>query len=296
VTLAPDGAVALDLFHTLQVPIQTPVSPDERWVATAVFSLTTVPRAATGTADHVALIDTSTNEVVAFVPAPAGAHGVNWGPKLGGGYYAYVTAQHANVLTVIDPDPNGDGDGHDAAVVGTTLLANGSPGAGVTDGVGGQGVKPLPLAHDGWIQETLALSGTGALSAEVEGWLALLTDEQKNPVGEHGHELTLTLDALSAGSIADLAVVGAAPGAAVFYAASLVGVGAGPCFPVLGGLCVDILPPFILLGSAAAGADGVAVLSVPVPPGTTSIDVHLQALVPAGAASAKSQAVTATIQ
>jgi hypothetical protein len=45
--------------------------------------------------------------VVAFVPTPAGMHGVNWGAKLGGGYYAYVTNQHANVLTIIDADPNG---------------------------------------------------------------------------------------------------------------------------------------------------------------------------------------------
>ena len=102
VTLAPDGATGLDLFHTLQVPIQTPVSPDERWVATAVLSLTTVPRANTGSADHVAIIDTRTNSVVAYIPTPAGTHGVNWGAKLGGGYYAYVTNQHANVLSVID--------------------------------------------------------------------------------------------------------------------------------------------------------------------------------------------------
>lgn len=185
VTFAPDGQRGLDVFHTLQVPIQTPVSPDERWVATAVLSLTTVERPPTGSADHVAIIDARTDEVVAFVPTPAGTHGVNWGPKLGGGYYAWVTNQHANVLTVIDPDPNGDGDGSDAAAVGTILLANGSDGAGVTDGTGGQGVKPLPVSHDGWIQPTVELVGTGQLSEEVEGWIALLTEEQKNPEGHH---------------------------------------------------------------------------------------------------------------
>ena len=31
------------------------------------------------------------------------------------------------------------------AVVGTIILTNASPGAGVTDGTGGQGVKPLPI-------------------------------------------------------------------------------------------------------------------------------------------------------
>jgi hypothetical protein len=181
VTLTPSGQTGQGLAHTLQVPIQTPVSPDERWVATAVLSLTTVPRPPTGSPDHVALIDTTTNQVVKFIATPAGTHGVNWGAKLGGGYYAYVTNQHANVLSVIDPDPNNDGNGADAAVVGRILLANGSAGAGATDGTGGQGVKPIPMTHDGWIQQTVALSGTGTLSAEVEGWLAQLTAEQRDP-------------------------------------------------------------------------------------------------------------------
>jgi len=187
VTLTPDGQTGLNIFHTLQGPIQTPVSPDGKWSATAVFSLTNVNRPPTGSADHVAIIDTTTDQVVAFVPTPAGTHGVNWGAKLGGGYYAYVTNQHANVLTIIDADPNGDGNGADAAAVGTILLANGggggrnARGAGVTDGTGGQGVKPLPMTHDGWIQPTVALSGTGQLSPEVEGWISLLTPAQKNP-------------------------------------------------------------------------------------------------------------------
>jgi len=42
VTLAPGGQTGLDIFHTLQAPIQTPVSPNERWAATAVLSLTNV--------------------------------------------------------------------------------------------------------------------------------------------------------------------------------------------------------------------------------------------------------------
>jgi len=181
VTLAPDGQTGLDIFHTLQAPIETPVSPGERWAATAVLSLTNVDRPPIGSADHAAIIDTTTDQVVAFVPTPAGTHGVNWGAKLGGGYYAYVTNQHANVLTIIDPDPNGDDNGTDAAVVGTILLANGSRSAGATDGTGGQGVKPLFMTHDGWIQPTVALSGSGQLSREVEGWIRRLTPERKDP-------------------------------------------------------------------------------------------------------------------
>ena len=41
------------------------------------------------------------------------------------------------------------------------------------------------MTHDGWIQRTVALSGTGQLSAEVEGWVADLTEFQKNPVDDH---------------------------------------------------------------------------------------------------------------
>jgi len=187
VTLTPDGKTGLDILHTLQVPIQTPVSPDEKWVATAVLSLTTVDGPGRPAADYVAIIDTTLDQIVATVPTPAGTHGVNWGAKLGGGYYAYVTNQHANVLTVIDPDPDGDGSAIDAAAVGRILLANNSQGAGVTDGTGGQGVKPIPMTHDGWIQPTVALSGTGALSHEVEQWIALLTHEQQDP-HQHGME------------------------------------------------------------------------------------------------------------
>lgn len=186
VTLTPDGQLGQNILHTLQVPIQTPVSPDERFIATAVLSLTSVPRSSTGSPDHVAIIDTVRDEVVAFVPSPLGTHGANWGVKRGGGYYVHVTSQFSNVLAVVDPDPDGDGNASDAATVGIIPLANGSAGAGVTDGTGGQGVKPLPMTHDGWIQPTVALAGTGALSAEVERWIDLLTAQQKNPI-DGGH-------------------------------------------------------------------------------------------------------------
>jgi hypothetical protein len=80
----------------------------------------------------------------------------------------------------------------DAAAVGTILLANGSDGAGVTDGTGGQGVKPIPMTHDGWIQKTVQLAANGAVSAEVSGWISQLTDQQKNP--EDVHEVPIPAD------------------------------------------------------------------------------------------------------
>ena len=190
VTLTPDcrTGAEFDVFHTLQVPIQLPVSPDSRFVAVAVLSLTTVPRACTGFADHVAVIDTRTDTVVKFVGVPArsgtaaGAHGANWGAKRGGGYYAHIASQFSNMMTVVDVDPNGDGNAIDARVAGRVFLANaGSGGPRVTDGTGGQGIKPLPNVYDGWVQDTVAAAVQ--TDAEVQGWLQQLTRCQRNPAG-----------------------------------------------------------------------------------------------------------------
>ncbi len=295
VTLTPDGQAGKDLFHTLQVPIQTPVSPNEHWVATAVLSLTTVPTSVSGSADHVAIIDTSLNQVVAYVPTPAGTHGVNWGAKLGGGYYAYVTNQHANVLTVIDPDPNGDEDGSDAAVVGTILLANGSQGAGISDGVGGQGVKPLPLTHDGWVQRTVDMVGSGLLSPEVEGWVDLLTEDQKNPESHHD-ELNLTIDPLVAGAPATVSALGANEQQLVNFLLSLSGTGDGPCFAGLGGQCISLLSPFQILLTLPADSNGLASFTVTVPASAVGLTAHLQAVVVAGNASVLSNTVSHVVQ
>jgi len=130
--------------------------------------------------DTIAIIDTSTDTLVAELPCPAGCHGANWGAKLGGGYYAYVTSQHANVLTVVDPDPNGDGSASDAAIAGVILLADGDT-ASVTDGTGGQGILPLPLVSNGWVQDTVAACDVGDCSGEVEGWIDDLTSDQQDP-------------------------------------------------------------------------------------------------------------------
>lgn len=138
VTLTPDcrSGAQFSIFDTLQAPIQTPVSPDGSYVG---VSPTTVDRACTGSPDHVTIIDTVTDTVVAHVGTSlrnsAGTHGANWGAKRGGGYYLHV----ANHLGVVDPDPNGDRNGTDATLVGRVLLGTGPD---VTDGVGGQGIKP----------------------------------------------------------------------------------------------------------------------------------------------------------
>ena len=174
-TAADQSGIVLE---TLKLPIQTPPSPDGKWVATAVFSL-----ASHTNPDTIAIIDTQANggqgALVAELDCPAGCHGVNWGARDGGGYYAYVTSQHANILTIVDPDPNSDDVGTDAAIVAQVVLANGSNG--VTDGTGGQGILPLPLVKDGWIQDTVNACDDGDCSSEVDDWINQLTSSQKDP-------------------------------------------------------------------------------------------------------------------
>lgn len=181
---APPAIKEGTVLDTLKLPIQTPASPDGRWVVTAVFSL------ASGVApDTIAVIDTKADggkgALVKELPAPAGAHGVNWGAKKDGGYYAYVASQHSNGVTIVDPDPNGDGNGNDAEIAGRISLR---AGAGVpalpqapTIGVGGQGILPLPLVKDGWIQDTVAEWEAGNTSSEINGFITALTECQKHP-------------------------------------------------------------------------------------------------------------------
>jgi len=161
----PDGLV----LDTLKLPIQTPASPDGKFVVTAVFSLVSHINP-----DTIAVIDTETDELVAELPCPAGCHGVNWGAKSNGGYYAYITSQHANVLTVVDPKS-----GADAEIVAVIPLGD----EFVTDGTGGQGVLPLPHVTDGWIQDTVTACDAGKCSTEVTSWINQLEPSQKDPSG-----------------------------------------------------------------------------------------------------------------
>src|SRR6266850_2495353 len=64
------------------LPIQTPVSPDGKVVITA--------NTLSGT---ITIISTKTDTLVAVLPCSAGCHGVNFGAKKGGGYYAYVSSK-----------------------------------------------------------------------------------------------------------------------------------------------------------------------------------------------------------
>lgn len=128
------------------LPIQTPVSPNGRSMVTA--------NTLTGT---ITVVDTTTDTVVAMLPCDPGCHGVQFGAKQGGGYYAYVASKFSNDLIVVDPDPNNDGNPSDAVIAGRVLLTA-SPSTTTDDrvtgnpGMGGQGILPIPVVYNGWVQ------------------------------------------------------------------------------------------------------------------------------------------------
>jgi DNA-binding beta-propeller fold protein YncE len=147
------------------LPIQTPVSPDGKYMVTANTLTATI-----------VITDTKTDQMVAMLPGEPGTHGVQFGAKKGGGYYAYVANKFANVLTVVDADPNGDGNFSDATIAGRVLLTAGAGTASDDQvvghpGMGGQGVLAIPVPYNGWVQQL------------PQSWKGLLTPKQLNPIG-----------------------------------------------------------------------------------------------------------------
>jgi DNA-binding beta-propeller fold protein YncE len=154
----PTGPVGL-------LPIQIPVAPDNSVMLSA--------NTASGT---IAVINPKTDSVVKYLPCDAGCHGINYGAKAGGGYYAYVSNKFSNRMIVIDGDPNGDGNPSDAAIAGSLVLDAVSTTKSddkVTSlaGQGGQGVLAVPLVYNGWVQ---------TLPPE---WKSKLTCKQLAPMG-----------------------------------------------------------------------------------------------------------------
>lgn len=145
------------------LPIQTPVSPDGKFMVTANTLTATIT-----------IIDPATDRLVAMLPCEPGCHGAQFGAKKGGGYYAYVASKFSNSMVVVDPDPNRDGNAADAAIVGRILLVA-TPATATDDpvrgnaGMGGQGVLAIPVVYNGWVQNLPA------------AWKAQLTAEQLNP-------------------------------------------------------------------------------------------------------------------
>ncbi len=158
------------------LPIQTPVSPDGTNMVTA--------NTLTGT---ITVVDTTTDKVVKALGCDPGCHGVQYGAKKGGGYYAYVSSKFSNRMLVVDPDPNGDGNPADAKVVGSILLtANNKTAKDGTiseyAGMGGQGVLAIPNVYNGWVQEWVKNCKT----KDCKAWRSQLTERQEDPDGPTG--------------------------------------------------------------------------------------------------------------
>jgi len=146
------------------LPIQTPVSPDGKNMVTA--------NTLTGT---IAIINPVTDTVVATLLCDPGCHGVQYGAKQGGGYYAYVSSKFSNSLLIVDPDPNNDGDPADAVIAGRIVLT--SVGTTASDdtvtgnrGMGGQGILTIPVVYNGWVQNLPPV------------WKTQLTSKQQDPI------------------------------------------------------------------------------------------------------------------
>jgi hypothetical protein len=164
------------------LPIQTPVNPLGTNMVTANTLTATITIVDTRHLLSNGTVNPNEDTVVAMLPCDPGCHGVQYGAKAGGGYYAYVASKFGNALIVVDPDPNGDGDPSDAAIVGRVLLA-GKASAVHDDkvignvGMGGQGVLPVPVVYNGWVQQWVQHCKT----KDCKNWERHLTSTQKNP-------------------------------------------------------------------------------------------------------------------
>jgi DNA-binding beta-propeller fold protein YncE len=153
---------ALDCSFVGGLPIQTPVSPDGKSMVTA--------NTLSGT---ITVVDPVTDTVVKMLPCDPGCHGVQYGAKLGGGYYAYVSSKFSNSLIVVGFNANGDASSAD--IVGRILLTSVSTTAAddaisAYPGMGGQGILTITLAYNGWVQNL------------PQAWKDQLTPAQRNPI------------------------------------------------------------------------------------------------------------------
>ena len=158
-----EGSVGVGGVPTLTgIPIQTPVDPDNKFMVTAHVlnsKITVLDVDVDDVTDSDGDGDVHDDKIVAVLDCEPGCHGVQWGAKEGGGYFAYVSNKFSNALLVVDPDPNNDGSGADAAVVGKINLSK-EASTEVDDriigysGMGGQGVLAIPNVYPGWLTET----------------------------------------------------------------------------------------------------------------------------------------------
>ena len=159
------------------MPIQTPISPDDKWMVTALTL-----------GGQIGIVDVSSSDpndhkIVEIIPCDPGCHGVQWGAKANSDdYLAYVSSKFSNALIVIDPtQPIGEKE------IGRILLvdrfADSDDKIIGYDGLGGQGVLAIPNVYTGWIDATATECGittANPCSQEVVDFLFALSPAQRN--------------------------------------------------------------------------------------------------------------------
>ncbi|MEO9364770.1 MAG: hypothetical protein ABI341_01515 [Nitrososphaera sp.] len=103
----PSNPTLVKVLKVNGTPIQSPITPDGRYVISAnsggLFVIDDEKHAKPAiTVVKLDYEDPSKIDVALVIPGYAGTHGVSYGYKQGGGLYAYVTAKFAPVLRVID--------------------------------------------------------------------------------------------------------------------------------------------------------------------------------------------------
>jgi hypothetical protein len=156
-------------------------------------------------------------------------------------------------------------------------------------------------------QPTYALSGLepgqtyyiAVMAYDSVGNESHLSDEVAVTVtATDGQSLLLTQDPLRRGQPAQFRVRGANPSEVVSFLFSVTGEGEGPCSPQLGGLCVDLVEPWVF-GEATADESGMATLDRIIPADAPSgQDITFQAVIQrgsGGSASLKTNVITAKV-
>lgn len=120
----PSNPQLVKVLELGSTPIQSPVSPDGKYVVTANAGGIGVKASISVT--QLDYNNPMNSRVVATLAGYPGAHGVSYGYKEGGGVYAYVTTKFAPVLQVVDLTTS------PPTLAGEVDLGNGWGGMGVT--------------------------------------------------------------------------------------------------------------------------------------------------------------------
>ncbi|MCB9683784.1 MAG: FG-GAP repeat protein [Alphaproteobacteria bacterium] len=169
-------------------------------------------------------------------------------------------------------------------------------GDGYADVIAGAPDHDAPSASEG-----VAYVWTGVLTdTDADGWIDFRDvcpataddqlDDDADGVGNACDDPELeVVGVVSVGGSVDLVASGLAPGEVAHFGGAWGNGAAGPCLPALGGLCLDLGPSAVDLGSAVADAAGVATHAIAVPANLQPNGTYaLQAVVVRGAGGATS--------